>query len=231
MMDCASALDKITAEIANANISHQVTIEAVSKQQPQYKIQSLLEHGHRVFAENKVQEAKQHWEHLRELYTDVKLHLIGALQRNKVRQAVALFDVIETIDSMKLAHETAIEAQKINKQQHIMLQVNIGAEAQKSGVMLTDLHELVDFCVNNQWLELNGLMCIPPYYLAPEPYFAQMQTLQQQFQLPHLSMGMSSDYMSAINFGATHVRLGTVLFGERNSPHDKTSSGERQNDA
>ncbi len=210
-MDYAHVLQQIKAEIGLDN----VTIEAVSKQQPQHKIMALLAAGHRVFAENKVQEALLHWEHLRAIYPDLRLHLIGNLQRNKAKQAVALFDVIETIDNVKLAQAVAIEAEKLDKKQHIMLQVNIGAEEQKSGVEVADLPALIDFCINNQWLEVDGLMCIPPYNQPPEPYFAQMKSLQQQWKLPHLSMGMSGDYMSAIQFGATFVRLGTALFGER----------------
>ena len=187
-------------------------IEAVSKGQPQEKIMTLLEYGHRVFAENKVQEAKLHWEGVKPNYPDLKLHLIGSLQSNKVRPAVKLFDVIETVDSIILAELIAKEAAKI---QEIMLQVNIGLEAQKSGVTIDELPELVNFCRQNQYLNLSGLMCIPPYDKPPEPYFAQMQKLQQRFGLPNLSMGMSGDYLTALKFGATHIRLGTILFGER----------------
>jgi PLP dependent protein len=207
--------EHIKSCIAKECGSSDYVIEAVSKGQPQQKIIELLEYGHRIFAENKVQEAKLHWEHIKPNYPDLKLHLIGALQSNKISSAVKLFDVIETVDSIGLAELIAKESAKIGKIQTIMLQVNIGEEAQKSGVAIDKLSAVIDFCNQNQYLNLTGLMCIPPYHQPPEPYFAQMQQLQQQFHLPHLSMGMSGDYVSAIKFGATHIRLGTALFGER----------------
>jgi pyridoxal phosphate enzyme (YggS family) len=208
-------LENIKTNIAKECGRSDYVIEAVSKGQPLEKIAMLLEHGHRVFAENKVQEAKLHWESIKPNYPHLKLHLIGALQSNKIRPAVKLFDVIETVDSIELAELIAKEAAKIGKIQEIMLQVNIGAEPQKSGSATDELPELVNFCKQNQCLNLSGLMCIPPHNQQPEPYFAQMQKLQQQFGLPYLSMGMSGDYVSAIKFGATHIRLGTALFGER----------------
>jgi PLP dependent protein len=192
-----------------------ILIEAVSKRQPLDKIESLLVGGHRIFAENKVQEALVHWQDFKSQYPDVKLHLIGNLQSNKVRDAVKLFTVIETVDSEKLAKLIAVEAEKNNKKQQIMLQVNIGDEPQKSGVNLDDLVELLGCVRQYESLELIGLMCIPPVNNPPAPYFAKMLELKQQYELSCLSMGMSGDYQTAIRFGATHIRLGTAIFGDR----------------
>jgi pyridoxal phosphate enzyme (YggS family) len=194
----------------------EIVIEAVSKNQPISKILNLLSIGHRIFAENKVQEAQSHWGELKSEYPDVQLHLIGALQSNKVRDAVQIFDVIETVDSERITDLIAKEAKKINKKQYVMLQVNIGDEPQKSGVSISDLPALLNYVKAQDNLELIGLMCIPPASKPASIYFAKMLELKQQYELPSLSMGMSSDYMEAIRFGATHIRLGTAIFGERN---------------
>ncbi len=198
--------------LAASNLS----LVAVSKQQPDDRVHAILQAGHRVFGENRVQEAQARWGELRHTYPDLELHLIGGLQSNKVRTAVALFDVIETIDTLKLADQINAEAARIEKVMPCLVQVNIGDEPQKSGVLPGEaLIELVEYCHRLPYIALQGLMCIPPSGKAPSPYFACMRQWQKRFGLPDLSMGMSGDYEQAIRFGATHIRLGTAVFGER----------------
>jgi pyridoxal phosphate enzyme (YggS family) len=191
-------------------------IEAVSKGQPVSKIQALLSAGHRHFAENRLQEAQAHWHELLPHFPDLQLHYVGALQSNKLRKIVALFTVIETVASIDMAQHIDKEAARINKKQRIMLQVNIGEEPQKEGVMPQQLQALYDTCAALPHVEVIGLMCVPPVNAPPTPYFALMHQWQQRLRLPCLSMGMSGDYAIAVRFGATHVRLGTALYGERN---------------
>lgn len=191
-------------------------IEAVSKGQPPEKIQALLGAGHRLFAENRLQEAELHWQALRPTFPDLQLHYIGALQSNKIRKLVHLFDVIETVGEASLAQLINKEAARIDKKQRVMLQVNIGEEPQKEGVLPCALHMLYEECVALPYVEVMGLMCVPPASLPPAPYFALMYQWQQQLRLSALSMGMSGDYRMAVRFGATHLRLGTALYGERN---------------
>jgi pyridoxal phosphate enzyme (YggS family) len=187
---------------------------AVSKEQPVDKIERLLEQGHRVFGENKVQEAYAKWPELRSCYADIELHLIGSLQSNKAREAVALFDVIETVDRPKIAHRLAEEMHKQHRPLPCYVQVNIGKEPQKSGVMPEDLDALLIYC-KEVGLAIVGLMCVPPHDEPPEAYFAQMQKLTEHYGFEKLSMGMSGDYPKAIQYGATHIRVGTALFGAR----------------
>jgi PLP dependent protein len=189
---------------------------AVSKTQPIEKINILLEYGHRLFGENRVQEAKDHWQDIRQadLYSDLKLHLIGPLQRNKAKDAVALFDVIETIDRIELLDEVQNQALKLAKTPQFFVQVNSGCEPQKSGVLPDALPALLRHA-NQQNIPISGLMCIPPVDLAAGPFFAQLHRMALDNGLPHLSMGMSDDFEIAIRFGATHVRIGSALFGAR----------------
>jgi PLP dependent protein len=208
---------ELRAESTRAPLSApNVALLAVVKGQENGKIIALLEAGHRHFAENKVQEAMR-WQELRPLAPDIILHHIGELQTNKARTAVALYDVIETLDREKLATTINKEAASIGKVQECYIQVNIGEEAQKSGVLPRDLQELLTFCTTLPHINVTGLMCIPPEGAPPAPYFALMHQLGKHHQLPHLSMGMSADYLCALRFGATHVRLGTKLMGERGS--------------
>ncbi|TAE33197.1 MAG: YggS family pyridoxal phosphate-dependent enzyme [Alphaproteobacteria bacterium] len=187
---------------------------AVTKQQPQEKIDALIALGHRFFAENKVQEAKLHWEH-HPMRPHIELHCIGHLQRNKVRDAVALFDVIETVDRASLVDAVAQEATRLGKHQRIMIQVNIGKEPQKSGVDETHLDALVMRVRTHSSLALEGLMCVPPVDTDPTEHFIRLHTYAQHYALPYCSMGMSNDYRTAIRCGATHVRIGSALLGER----------------
>lgn len=171
--------------------------------------------GHRVFGENRVQEAQARWSALRKNYSDLRLHLIGPLQTNKVADAVELFDVIETLDREKLARSLAQEMQKQNKKIPCFIQVNTGDEEQKSGISATQLPEFLSFCLKDCGLTIEGLMCIPPVDEAPRKHFSFLARLARENNLPSLSMGMSDDYAEAIKEGATSVRLGTALFGTR----------------
>ena len=178
------------------------------------KILPLIEHGHADYGENKVQEAVEKWTDIKANNSNIKLHLIGKLQTNKVKFAVKLFDYIHSVDSVKLAQKISDEALKINKKIKIFIQVNIGQEAQKSGINQDHLDNLVSFCKKIN-LELVGLMCIPPLNLDPLIYFKQMSKLTKNYGFPDLSMGMSSDYLIAAENSATYLRIGSSIFGKR----------------
>lgn len=192
-----------------------VDLIAVSKQQPREKIIEALEAGQRIFGENRVQEAQGRWTDLKHAYPDVVLHLIGPLQTNKVKDAVALFDVIHTIDREKLARALATEMKKQNRFLPCFIEVNTGEESQKAGVAPAHLPALYDVCVQECGLNIAGLMCIPPEDEAPALHFALLKKLAAGLSLKQLSMGMSGDYERAVALGATHVRIGTAVFGER----------------
>jgi hypothetical protein len=175
----------------------------------------LLEAGHRVFGENRVQEAKAKWPPLRERFPDIELHLIGPLQTNKAADAVALFDVIETVDREKLAGELARQMERLKRQPELYVQVNTGEEPQKAGVAPTEAVRFVETCRHRHALAISGLMCIPPEGENPGPHFALLAKLARESGLSKLSMGMSGDYETAVALGATHVRIGTAILGER----------------
>ncbi len=193
----------------------QVQLVAVSKTFAADDIEPLLRAGHRVFGENRVQEAQGKWPLLRANYPDVELHLIGPLQTNKVKDAVALFDVIETVDRDKLADALAKEMQRVGRQLPCFVQVNIGREEQKAGIALEETAAFVQRCRDVHGLSIVGLMCIPPAADPPGPYFAQLASFGKASGLEQLSMGMSADFETAIAMGATHVRIGSALFGSR----------------
>lgn len=192
-----------------------VRLVAVSKKQPAENILAALEAGHRLFGENKVQEAAEHWSHLRPLYPDLRLHLIGPLQTNKTRDAVALFDVIETLDREKLARSLADEIATQQKKISCLIQVNTGEEPQKAGIAPCDLAVFAAWCRGDCGLEIRGLMCIPPVDEPAGLHFAFLKDLARRVNAQDLSMGMSGDFEQAIAAGATHVRIGTALFGAR----------------
>ncbi len=192
-----------------------VDLLAVSKRQPIGKIEEALKSGHRIYGENKVQEAQEHWAELRPQYPDLQLHLIGPLQTNKVKDAVALFDVIHTIDREKLALKLAEQMEIQKRSLPCFIQVNIGEEEQKSGIMPQDLDEFIHFCRDECGLNIIGLMCIPPFDEPPAMYFALLNKMAEAHGLTQLSMGMSADYERAIALGATHIRVGTDVFGAR----------------
>lgn len=194
-----------------------IQLVAVSKVHGPETIVPVLEAGHRVFGENRVQEAQGKWPAFKEQFPDVKLHLIGSLQTNKAKEAVALFDVIETVDRPKLARALASEMSKQGKSLEIYLQVNTGEEDQKGGCFPADLEDLVTICRNELGLTIKGLMCIPPANEEPSVHFAFLRELARRHNITALSMGMSGDYETAIRFGATSVRVGTAVFGKRPS--------------
>ena len=193
----------------------QVHLIAVSKQQPEEKIDAALATGHRLFGENRVQEAQERWRKRRADYPDLKLHLIGPLQSNKAADAVALFDVIETIDREKIAKVVAKEIARQEKEMACFVQVNTGMEPQKAGIDPKEVVEFVSYCQAELGLNITGLMCIPPADEEAAMHFALLKKYARDLKLPHLSMGMSADFAEAISFGADYVRVGSALFGAR----------------
>ena len=192
-----------------------VTLVAVSKRQPDAKIDAALAAGQRVFGENRVQEASSRWAARRSQYADLTLHLIGPLQTNKVAEAVALFDVIEVVDREKLARALAREMVRQRRYLPCFVQVNTGEEPQKSGILPDQLDNFLSLCRDGLGLTIQGLMCIPPVDEDAAMHFALLNSMAKRLNLPNLSMGMSSDYTDAIGFGATSVRVGSAIFGER----------------
>jgi hypothetical protein len=211
----ASVRDGITraARIARRE-PEEVTLIAVSKTQPADAILPLIEAGHRAFGENRVQEAQAKWPALREAHAGLQLHLVGQLQSNKAEEAVQLFDCIHSVDRPSLVSALAKAMDKAGQRPDCFIQVNIGDEPQKGGCATADLPALVEACRAAD-LPVIGLMCIPPADVEPAPYFALLTKLARRHELPALSMGMSADYETAVMIGATHVRVGTNLFGER----------------
>lgn len=203
------------AENAGDRQNGSVTLVAVSKTFDADHIRPVLAAGHKVFGENRVQEAQGKWPGLKQEYPDTELHLIGPLQSNKAKDAVALFDVIETIDRDKIAKAIAAEIAAQGRRPRLYVQVNTGSEPQKAGV---DPRETVDFvkrCRSVHGLEIEGLMCIPPFDENPGPHFALLEKLANTARVEKMSMGMSGDYETAIAFGATSVRVGSAIFGAR----------------
>lgn len=199
---------------ANGRASADITLVAVSKTQPVERVREAIDNGQRHFGENRVQEAEAKFAALRAVTPDLVLHLLGPLQTNKVRQAVALFDVIETLDRPKLAHALAEEMSRTRRRVPCLVEVNIGAEPQKAGVAVPELAEFLALCKHLD-LPVAGLMCIPPHGEQPAPFFALLTKLADRSSLAVRSMGMSGDFEAAIALGATSVRVGTAIFGER----------------
>ena len=189
-------------------------IIAVSKTFSIDQILPLIKHGHLDYGENKVQEAINKWSDVRLEYSDIKLHLIGKLQSNKTKLAVKLFDYIHSVDSEKIAKKIAEEELKQNKKVKIFIQVNIGDENQKSGIIKKNLNEFYSYCKELE-LDIIGLMCIPPANIDPKIFFQEMKLLTKKLDLPELSMGMSSDYLEAAKNSATYLRIGSKIFGNR----------------
>ena len=206
--------NNIKVQINKLNITNNPKIIAVSKTFKIDKILPLIEHGHINYGENKVQEAVEKWTEVKKTNPDLKLHMIGKLQTNKVKYAVQIFDYIHSVDSEKLAKKIADEQNKINKKIKIFLQVNIGNEDQKSGINTNHVSQLASYCKEVE-LDLIGLMCIPPINLNPESYFEEMNKLNKKLGFKELSMGMSSDYLTAVKYLSTYVRVGSSIFGQR----------------
>ena len=220
MDSAAGNLAAIRERIARAHARFgappdRVELVAVSKTFPSEAVEPFLTAGQRVFGENRVQEARDKWPGLRAAYPDIELHLIGPLQTNKVREAVALFDVIETVDREKLASMLAAEMRHAGRKLACFVQVNIGLEAQKAGIAPAETLAFVNRCRAEHGLDILGLMCIPPDGMPPGPYFAHLATLARDAGVSGLSMGMSGDFEVGIAMGATHVRVGSALFGSR----------------
>jgi pyridoxal phosphate enzyme (YggS family) len=196
----------------------EVTLVAVSKAQPDARVVAALDAGHRVFGENYVQEAKARWPALRAAYPDVTLHMIGPIQTNKARDVVALCDVVETVDRPKLARVLAAEMARQGRRPACFIQVNTGEEPQKAGVLPADADRFIQEC-RRLGLPVVGLMAIPPEAEEPSLHFALLAEIARRNGLEQLSMGMSADYDIAVQFGATHVRVGSAIFGERPPKH------------
>lgn len=196
----------------NANDIHLV---AVSKVHIAETIRPVLKAGHKLFGENRVQEAAQKWPALKADYPDIELHLIGPLQTNKVRQAIQLFDVIETVDRPKLARAIARICEEEQKKVEIYVQVNTGLEDQKAGASPDEVDGLIQLCRDELNLSVKGVMCIPPLDEDPTDHFELLRSIAKRNNIEYISMGMSSDFEKAIRHGATHVRVGTAIFGKR----------------
>lgn len=215
-MSLTDVLSRIAdAEIRAGRAPGSVHLIAVSKVQPEDRVIATLDAGHRLFGENRVQEAQSRWTPLRARYADVTLHLIGPLQTNKVKQAFDLFDAIQTLDRDKLARKIAIEAQERGTCPELFVQVNTGEEPQKAGILPADADAFITACRETYDLKIAGLMCIPPADIEPSPHFALLRGIADRNGVEGLSMGMSADFESAISLGATHVRVGSGVFGTR----------------
>ena len=220
MSDGAAGLAQVRAEIARAckdagRDPSSVTLVAVSKTFPAEAIEPVIAAAQRVFGENRVQEAKAKWPALIERHPGIELHLIGPLQSNKAKEAVALFDAIHSVDRASLCEALAKEIGKQGRAPTLFVQVNTGAEPQKAGVLPEDADAFLKSCRDSYGLTIAGLMCIPPAEEAPGPHFALLATIAKRNGLKLLSMGMSADFASAIAMGATHVRVGSAIFGGR----------------
>lgn len=220
MSDAVAHLESVRAEIARAARDFgrdpaSITLVAVSKTFPAEAIEPVLAAGQRIFGENYVQEAKGKWPSLRERYPGVELHMIGPLQSNKAKEAVQLFDAIHTLDRASLAEALAKEMEKQGRRPKLLVQVNTGEEPQKGGVVPAEADAFIATCRERFGFAVEGLMCIPPADEPPSPHFALLNTIAARNGLRALSMGMSADFEAAIQLGATHVRIGSAIFGSR----------------
>jgi pyridoxal phosphate enzyme (YggS family) len=220
LSEIESNLDSVRETISQASADSDrsptsVTLIGVSKQQPDDRIEAALAGGLRVFGENRVQEAETRWQQRRKHIPDLELHLIGPLQSNKVRAAVRLFDVIQTVDRPRIAETLSRVMTEEGRWLSCYVQVNTGEEKQKAGVLPSEAEGFVKACVEDYRLNITGLMCIPPAADAPAPHFAFLKDMADRLNLPNVSMGMSADYPAAIQLGATHIRVGSAIFGNR----------------
>lgn len=212
----AQILDRIAAAARSVGRDpDSITLTAVSKKQPDVRVDAALTAGQRVFGENRVQEAHTRWRERRALFADLELRLVGPLQSNKAEAATSCFDVIETLDREKLARALAAAMEKTGASPRLFVQINTGEEAQKAGVPPLEADEFISSMRQSFQFEIEGLMCIPPIDEEPALHFALLADIAKRNGVPKLSMGMSSDFETAIRHGATHVRVGSALFGER----------------
>ena len=209
--------NKINEIIKKKQLKTNPKIIAVTKTFSLEKITPLLESGHQDFGENKVQEAEEKWKNIKNNYSKIRLHMIGKLQSNKAKKAVELFDYIHSLDSSKLAIKIKKYEEELNKKIKMFIQVNIGEEQQKSGIMINQLENFYNYCKKELSLNIVGLMCLPPNNYDPVKYFEILRKNSSKFNLTELSMGMSSDYENAVLNGSTFLRIGTEIFGERNT--------------
>ena len=210
---------EIQSNIANLDVSIKLPkIIAVSKTHPMASILPLINHGHLDFGENKVQEAIDKWQDTKQQFDNLNLHMIGKLQTNKVKQAISLFDFIHSVNNFKLAEKIANEQIKQKKKIKLFIQVNIGEENQKNGIEISNLENFYKSCISDLNLDVVGLMCLPPMDQDVAPYFLKIKDIHTKLGLKELSMGMSNDYLKAIKFNSSYLRIGSKIFGQRNTP-------------
>ena len=210
---------EIQSNITNLDVSTKLPkIIAVSKTHPMASILPLINYGHLDFGENKVQEAIDKWQDTKQQFDNLNLHMIGKLQTNKVKQAISLFDFIHSVDNFKLAEKIANEQIKQKKKIKLFIQVNIGEENQKNGIEISNLENFYKSCISDLNLDVVGLMCLPPIDQDVAPYFLKMKDIHTKLGLKELSMGMSNDYIKAIKFNSSYLRIGSKIFGQRNTP-------------
>ena len=215
-MNIITNFEKIKQEIKNNLPQRDIKVIAVSKTFSLEHIMPLVQYGHNDFGENKVQEAEKKWKVLKKTMNNLSLHMIGRLQSNKVKKAVEIFDYIHSLDSEKLAKELSKRQKEKKKSLGYFIQINLGSEEQKGGLEINDLKNFNDYCTKELSLSILGLMAIPPNDKNPEKHFKKISELNKQFNFQHLSIGMSNDYLEAIKYGASHVRIGSAIFGSRN---------------
>jgi len=220
MHNCVNKLIAIQKEIQDKsnqlnNIKNRPNIVAVSKTFPLSEIMPLIDYGHTHFGENKVQEALEKWTEIKEKFNNIQLHMLGKLQTNKVKNAIPLFDYIHSLDNIKLAEKISSEQVKKNKKIKIFIQINIGNENQKSGIKKENLIDFHKICYKDLGLNIIGLMCLPPKNINDDRYFSEMLNLAKQVNISELSMGMSGDYIDAVKYGSTFLRIGSKIFGSR----------------
>ena len=202
-------------EILKSKVEKLPSIIAVSKTFPMSEILPLINHGHIHFGENKVQESLEKWTNIKSDFHQIKLHMIGKLQTNKVKYVVPLFDYIHSLDNLRLAEKISSEQIKQNKKLKIFVQINIGDEPQKSGISIDRVEEFYEKCTKELGLQIIGLMCLPPINESTKKYFSTMNLLSKKLNIKNLSMGMSSDFLDAAINGSTHLRIGSKIFGDR----------------
>ena len=215
-MSIITNFEKIKQEIKDNSPNNEIEVIAVSKTFSMEHIMPLVEYGHKHFGENKVQEAEKKWKELKKKINNLSLHMIGRLQSNKAKKAVELFDFIHSLDSEKLAKELSKRQKEKDRNLGYFIQINLGSEEQKGGIEIGELKNFNDYCVNELNLSVLGLMAIPPNDNNPEKHFKKISELNKQLNFRYLSIGMSNDYLKAINYGASHVRIGSSIFGSRN---------------
>ena len=214
-MNILNSFEKIKQKIKDNKIFNEPEIIAVSKTFPFEHIKPLVDHGHIHFGENKVQEAEKKWKLIKQSNNNLKLHMIGRLQSNKAKKAIELFDYIHSLDNEKLAIQLNKKEKEKNKRLNYFIQINLGSEEQKGGVEIKDINPFYNYCVKELNLTVIGLMAIPPNDKEPEKYFKKISELNKKLNLNELSIGMSNDYLQAIKYGASFVRVGSAIFGPR----------------